>query len=205
MENHLKKIVWATWLAVLAAFTANSGLANPAEGELQNPVPASALSAFGHYELKELALGARDAGKAANEKAVAKIREHLATQVGSMVSAWNAAGATSGATTTLLIEPTVVNIKFIGGGARFWVGAMAGASYVTLKFRMTEQPSGRLIAEPEFFQRASAMSGAYTLGGQDNDMLQRVVTLVSGYLSTNYETAVGSPTGRPAPKEARKK
>ena len=34
------------------------------------------------------------------------------------------------------------------------------------------------------------------MGGQDNDMLQRVVTLISGFLANNYDAASGGPTGR---------
>ena len=42
----------------------------------------------------------------------------------------------------------------------------------------------------------AAMSGAWTVGGQDNDMLQRIVTVATAYLTANYPAAVGGPTGR---------
>ncbi len=187
--------------AVLVAFAigisiSGNGHAGPADGLTENPPPVAPLNGFSKYELHDLTMGPPYAGQAANEKAVAKIREHLRNQVGPVISAWNSAGAHSASTNTLLIEPQVVEIKFIGGSARFWVGAMAGSSYVVLRVKMTEQPSGRVIGEPECFQRAAAMAGAWTMGGQDNDMLQRVVTLISGFLANNYDAAVGGPTGR---------
>jgi hypothetical protein len=39
------------------------------------------------------------------------------------------------------------------------------------------------------------MSGAWTFGGQDKDMLHRIVALANHFLRTNYESAVGGPTG----------
>ena len=39
------------------------------------------------------------------------------------------------------------------------------------------------------------MSGAWTIGGQDKDMLHRIVTLMNHYLDTNHKEAVGGATG----------
>ena len=149
---------WAA-IVVFAMGISVSGnvVASPADGPTENPLPVAPLNGFSKYELRDLTMGAPYAGQAANEKAVEKIREYLRNQVGPVISAWNSAGAHSASESTLVIEPQVVEIKFIGGSTRFWVGAMAGSSYVLLRVKMTEQPSGRVIAEPEFFQRAAAM------------------------------------------------
>jgi hypothetical protein len=181
----------------LALLTISFGLfaAGPAEGLVQNPPPSAALNSYGTYELKELTIAGAFAGQGANEKAAAKIREHIAAQVAPIVAAWTTAGKANGKAGTVVIEPVLDQIKFIGGKTRFWAGALAGSSYVVLKLKITDS-SGAVVAEPEFYQRASAMSGAWTGGGQDNDMLQRIVTLMSGYLTGNYETPVGSATGR---------
>ncbi len=58
-----------------------------------------------------------------------------------------------------------------------------------------EQPSGTVIAEPQFYQHASAQSAAWTFGAQDYAMLERVVSLLKNYLNANYGEAVGGPTG----------
>ena len=80
-------------------------------------------------------------------------------------------------------EPHIDKLKVVSGGARFWAGAMAGNSNVVMKLRIIEKPSGTLIAEPEFYQRAAAMSGAWTFGAQDKDMLHRIVVLTNVYLA----------------------
>jgi len=67
-----------------------------------------------------------------------------------------------------------------------------------MKVKYIDKASGKVIAEPEFFQRAAAWSGAFTVGGQDNAMLARIVTLVADYTSRNYQEAMGGPSGAPA-------
>jgi hypothetical protein len=64
-----------------------------------------------------------------------------------------------------------------------------------MRIRYVDKVSGKLPAEPEFFQRAAAWSGAFTVGGQDNAMLPRIVTLVADYPNRNYREAVGGPSG----------
>jgi len=186
---------------MLIAFTALTlpavlSFAGPNEGLLDNPPPAAPFNGYGKYVLKPLTLAAPYAGQGANEKAAAKMREHLSAQVEPILSAWAVAGTDAGKPNTLEIEPIVEQIKFIGGSTRFWVGAMAGSSYVVLRLKIREQESGTVLAEPGVVHRAAAMSGAGTVGGQDNDMLQRIVTVANRYLTANFETAVGGATGR---------
>ena len=84
----------------------------------------------------------------------------------------------------------------MGGATRFFAGAMAGDSHVTMHVRFVEQPGDVVVAEPEFYQHAAAMSGAWTMGAQDNDMLRRITKLVVDYMNANSEKPVGGRTGR---------
>ena len=158
-----------------------------------NPPPSEKLAGFSSFELQPIALAAAYQGSNANDKAAAKIQEHLTQRLNPLISAWK---RESGANArTLVISPRIEHIKFIGGGARFWAGALAGSSAVIMKVRLQDKATGQVIAEPEFFQRAAAMSGSWTIGGQDNAMLSRVADLISNYLSGNYDAAVGGPSG----------
>ena len=177
--------------------------AGPNEGLLENPAPTAAFKGYSRYAIAPITMQPPFAGQAPNEKAVAKIQTYVDAQLKPVLTAWSTAGEASGAKGTLLMEPEIQSIKFIGGSTRFWVGALAGSSYVVLKLKISEQDGGKVLADPEFFQRAAAMSGAWTVGGQDNDMLQRIVTVAMSYLTTNYEVAVGGNTGRAAPKPAK--
>lgn len=163
--------------------------------DTHNPPPANALAGYDGYELAPIAMGPPYAGDKGKEEAKAKIQGYMTTETGQIIEQWNqeAAGGTRGQ--TLVIEPRIEKLKVVSGGARFWAGALAGNSYVVMKFRVVEQPGGRQLAEPEFYQRAAAMSGAWTFGGQDQDMLHRIVALANHYLQANYQDAVGGPTG----------
>ena len=93
----------------------------------------------------------------------------------------NASAADQG----LLIEPVVVDMKKVNASERFWLGAMAGSSAVLLKLRYTDVATKAVVAEPTFYARAAAMSGAWTIGGADNAMLSRVVNEACGYARSN--------------------
>lgn len=72
---------------------------------------------------------------------------------------------------------------------------MAGSSAVRFTLQLTAEPGGEVIASPEFFQRAAAYGGMWSMGGTDNAMLVRVSTVLQEYLERNYEKPIGGPTG----------
>ena len=54
--------------------------------------------------------------------------------------------------------------------------------------------TGQLIAEPEFYQHANKMGGAWSFGANDKAMLIRISSMVTDYLQKNYAQAVGGST-----------
>jgi hypothetical protein len=164
-----------------------------------NPPPQETFSAFAKYELNEIVLSPTYAKNGANIKATRKIQDYFDERVKPVVETWKENSRQGDR--TLVIEPRIEHIKFIGGGARFFAGPMAGSSAVVMKVRYFDKATGKVIAEPEFYQRAAAMSGAMTFGGQDNAMLARIATLVANYTSRNYDHSVGGETGADADTE----
>jgi hypothetical protein len=160
----------------------------------RNPAPAEKLAAFSRFELAPIVLLAPYAGQEGNEAAKKKIQESVDARLVPLIASWNQVGASKPAR-TLVIEPTITEIKFINGTARFWAGAMAGSSIVVIEARITEKETGRVIAKPEFYARAAAMAGAWSMGGADNAMLARIANRLCDYVSANYDAAVGGATG----------
>ena len=154
-----------------------------------NPPPAEPFSHFQHFMLAPTVI----APAAAHETdAIAKVNQNIRQRVGGTLSGWenrNQGGR------VLNVEPRIVELKFVGGGARFFAGAMAGSSAVKMRVKFTDAQTGRMIADPEFYQRASAFGGAWSIGGTDNGMLARIATVVQQYLDRNYARAIGGPTG----------
>lgn len=163
--------------------------------EPRNPPPANALAGYDKYELLPITMGPPYAGDQGKEKAKATIQGHLSAEIDPIIAQWNSEAAGSERGQSVVIEPRIEKLKVVSGGARFWAGALAGDSYVVLRLRIAEQPSGALLAEPEFYQRAAAMSGAWTFGGQDKDMMHRIALITKQYLLDNYKEAVGGATG----------
>jgi hypothetical protein len=164
---------------------------------VQNPAPGEKFSAFGRFEVQRVTLSPTYAGHDANQRASARIQEHFTARVTPIVDGWNRSAPPAEQARVMVIEPRIEHLKFIGGGARFWVGPLAGSSAVIMKVKYIDKASGKIIAEPEFFQRAAAWSGAFTVGGQDNAMLARIVTLIADYTNRNFQEAVGGPSGAP--------
>jgi hypothetical protein len=155
----------------------------------QNPPPARPLSSFSSFVLEPL-VAAHSAGEI-HQRAFTRIQQNVTLHVGALLQSWNSQAVGSGG--TLVVSPTILELKFVSGGTRFFAGAFAGSSAVVMKLRLVDQSTGQEIANPEFFQRAAAMGGNYSLGATDNDMLSRIARVATRYLEENYAQAVGGP------------
>jgi hypothetical protein len=181
-------------LLLLGVLAAAGGLAS---AETRNPPPAQAFSAYSGFELKPIRLSDAEAAQKGKDNAAAKVQVHFDALVAPIVAEWNARKPAAEGAPHLVIEPRIDTIKKVGGATRFFAGGFAGDSHVTMHLRFVEQPGDKVIAEPEFYQRAAALSGAYTMGAQDNDMLRRIAQVVADYLHGNFDGATGGRTGRP--------
>jgi hypothetical protein len=163
------------------------------ETRVDNPPPQVAFNTFSHFEVAKITMGPPYAGQDANEKALKKIQQNFDLRVNALLEKWNKAAPAGGK--TLVIQPRIDQIKFINGTARFWAGGLAGDSGVILKIQFIDKDTGKVVAEPEFYQRANRRGGAWSMGATDNNMLLRITEVSTKYISANYEKAVGGPTG----------
>lgn len=154
----------------------------------QNPPPAQAFSAYGRIDVKPVMFAQ---GYQGNANALAKIAANLDKDLSPSVQRWNSRPANG---RTLTVQPIVEELSFKSSTKRVFLGPLAGSSGVLMRVTVTDQ-TGKVIATPEFFQRANAMAGGFTLGTMDNLMLTRVANLASSYVIANYDKAVGGPTG----------
>jgi len=156
-----------------------------------NPPPVEAYSNFGRIEVKPVVLAPQFRGQSANEKSLIKINANFSKRLGDNPRKWNSRPENG---RTLIIEPIVTDIRFIGVGARIFTGPFSGSSGVVIKVKVTEARTGKLIDNPEFYQRSSAGAG-FALGIADNMMLTRIGELVGDYILRNYDAAIGGKTG----------
>lgn len=153
-----------------------------------NPAPAEAFSAYGKITLMPAAF---KAGYKSNTAGLAKIEGNLAKDLAPSLANWNKRPANG---RSLTIEPVVEELQFINGAKRVLFGPLAGSSGVLMRVKITDA-EGKIVATPEFFQRADAMAAGFTLGVHDNLMLTRIANLASQYIISNFARAQGGPTG----------
>lgn len=84
-----------------------------------NPEPKRKFSSYSQFELKPVQMGAPWAGQPANDKALEKIQELFSSGIQPLTTLWNEQGKGKPGS-SLVIEPKVEEIKFIGGAARFF-------------------------------------------------------------------------------------
>ena len=186
MKNTRRILLAAT---VAVALPLVSGCATKIKASSShNPAPATAFSSYGRIDVKPVAYAP---GYKGNPAALGKIAANLDKDLAPSLAQWNSRPANG---RTLTVEPVVEEMSFKSTTKRVFLGPLAGSSGVLMRVTFRDN-TGKVIATPEFFQRANAMSGGFTLGVQDNLMLTRVAKLASTYVIDNYDQAVGGPTG----------
>jgi hypothetical protein len=161
----------------------------------QNPAPSEAFSHFAKFEVKPINQGPGCDKQRGADNALSAIQEKLDNRLGGLITAWNTAPTAKSNDRKLIIEPICSNAKLISPTARIFGGAFVGSSAVVLNVRYTDAATGKVIAEPVFYQRANLMGSGYSFGATDRDMLDRIASMITTYTSANYENAVGGPTG----------
>ena len=187
----MKRFAQAILIAstMLATVTLVPGCATKiAASSSQNPAPTEAFSAFGRIDVKPAVFAS---GVNGNTAALSKINQNIQLDLAQVLPEWNNARNNG---RTLTIEPIVEQLSFKSGAKRAFLGPLAGSSGVLMRLQIRDD-KGRVIASPQFFQRANAMAAGWAFGVHDNLMLTRVATLASAYIRANYTTAVGGRTG----------
>ena len=164
-----------------------SGCATNLSKPMHDPLPSKAqFRGFSAVEMKPVSLTPAFASYDANQKAMRKIDELLFASMTKTFPNLKRTESFSGGNSKILqIAPVIKEIKFIGGAARFWAGAMAGSSAVLMQVKYLDGSTGATLADPEFYEQANAWAGAWTIGGTDNMMLERIVLDITSYTSAN--------------------
>lgn len=181
------------FLAVIFSLLLVSGCATQITEE-PSKITRSTVN-FGEYKkviLVKSAIAKPYANQSANIKAVKKIDEVLAQRLAAIFDNVEVKTAeevaamdfsTGADRDVLLVKPLVKQIKFIGGAARFWAGAMAGSSVVILDTSFEEAKTGKQLSNPGFLRKAGAYTDAF--GVASNAMLSDVAQDVANYVIAN--------------------
>jgi hypothetical protein len=153
---------------------------------LASDVPKEILSHFSKFKLEKTTINPKFNANAGNVQTGVNLDHGLDLTLNPKLTKWT----NDKISRTLVIKPHIEAVRFIGGGARFFVGRMAGRSWIYVKVRLIDEASGEVIAEPEFYRIAEAANG-YTLARADYKMVEDEAADITSYLENNYSAAIG--------------
>lgn len=150
------------------------------------PATSVPLSNYGEFILADMEL-APDVLLKPEKVEVAKTLElKLQEVVSPVLSGW-ASKSAAGEGKKLVITPKLIGLHIVSGGARFWAGAFSGESYIDMDLLIVDSETGETIAEPRVRRSASAMTGAWSIGKSDRNLLDYIADITKQYLIDNYQ------------------
>ena len=158
--------------------------------KVSNPAPAASFNNFGNFEIEELILSSANKDSDGAKRGKSIMQDELEVSLGSVFETWPQGG------NTLVIQPEITSLRMISGTARFWAGAFAGGSHVTLKLTLMDKSTGEQIAAPIFFRKSNAYGAAWSGGAADRDIYRRAAKLAKFYFLENFDKTVITPSGK---------
>jgi len=83
----------------------------------------------------------------------------------------------------LLVKGSVVNMRIVSGAARFWVGAMAGTSDMSVRLAFTDAATGTVVREKLLSTANNPWGAAWTFGGSDRSLPADMGRIIGEYIA----------------------
>lgn len=85
---------------------------------------------------------------------------------------------------TMFVDATLTSLRIVGGAGRFWGGALAGRSNMNMTVKLTDA-NGSVIAEKELIGAPNALASAWSFGGADRSLPQKMGFLLGDFILNN--------------------
>ena len=148
-------------------------------------VPTRKFSTFAAYELKPMTLSPAVTAEPDKVRWAGDLESRMRSRIEPLLAQWSAAPPAD-RSGTLVIEPRLASLKIVSGTARFWVGAGAGDSSIDIDLYITEKETGQVIATPRAAMTADAMTGGWSIGKSDENLLEYIAAVANQYLLDHY-------------------
>ena len=80
---------------------------------------------------------------------------------------------------TLTVRGELTRLRIVGGGARFWLGGMAGKSEMAVYVKLIDASTGQVITERDIRDDSNPTAGAYSMGASDRALPVSVGNLIA--------------------------
>ncbi len=83
----------------------------------------------------------------------------------------------------LRVRTKVTNLRIVSGAARFWGGAFAGASDMTLQLELVDAASGKVLRQKELSTSNNPFAASWTFGKTDRSLPSDLGNMVAQYIA----------------------
>jgi len=147
--------------------------------------PSKSLSSYGNFELKEMVVDKKLSTREEKAEAIKNLENKISAKVTPLLNDWKKNGA--GKSGTLYVIPELHELRIISGGARFWIGGMAGDSNIDMNLKLVDAETGEEVAKPKLSLKSGAMMGGWSVGATDRNLLGYIADISHEYLKSNYK------------------
>jgi hypothetical protein len=148
---------------------------------------AKPLSEFRDYELRPILMSTGVAADGDKVEVSRDLGAKIQARVHPLLDRWRAQKGQAASGATLIIEPKVQELRVISGGARFFLGAMMGESFIDMDIKLTDSATGQTIGNARVRRSADSWGGAWSVGATDRNLLDYITDIVHHYLEVNYK------------------
>lgn len=83
----------------------------------------------------------------------------------------------------LMVKGSVVNMRIVSGAARFWAGAMAGTSDMSVRLTFTDAATGTVVREKLLSTANNPWGAAWTFGSSDRSLPADMGRIIGEYIA----------------------
>lgn len=183
----MKMLVCAMVLMLAGCAATPESLDSVAKKEsVRMPAPSRAFSTFSSYELKPMKLSEAVAKEPAKVQRAEELEAAMRARLQPLLEEWGSGPRGVGRSGRLVVEPQLDSLRVVSGTARFWIGGMAGDSSIDLDLAVSDGDTGQLIAKPRITLKADGMTGGWSVGKSDRNLLDYIAAVSYQYLKDRY-------------------
>jgi hypothetical protein len=195
---HKMKLV--TLIPCLLATVLAGCATGPKHGGQHTP-PHARFQRYGAYYLKPLYItpphGRVRTNVEGSKKIESELADHMKWVFPNLVQIRDEADLGDCTSPALVIEPIIEKMKFVDNRVTIR-GSFRGSSFVQARVNFRDLTTGRTVASPVFYRRASGAAGGFSWGATDHIMLSRIVWDVFDYVTMGTVPSNSIPPGTDA-------
>ena len=85
------------------------------------------------------------------------------------------------AASTLILQGELTELRIVGGAARFWIGAMAGRSNMTIHVKLIDAATGMVVAQKDIKEDTNPILGEFSMGAADRALPATLGSLIADF------------------------